>query len=435
MRLVPERRAERARRGRLSRELLAMSGAPTTAPPPPPPSVPPVVHRRRDRGPIYIGLLAVAVAAIVVGVGAGTSWYGLKTASSTTSCPTGVTLQGAGASFPSSIVSQWTTNYHTATANTVNYDPNSAGEGITELTDKSVDFALTDEPLNSSQSSDLDKAVGTVLTLPVTGGAVVPIYYLPSYPYTLNLTGTELAGIYLGDITTWDNPTLVANNPGLAKVTTSITAVHRSDPAGMTYVLTTLMTEQNKSWRTNPSLGTSLSPDWPAFAGAEGADGGSAMLTDVKAVSGAIGYTDLYDAQAKGETIAYVDDALGVPVLATPADTAAAINEIYNATKSSLPTPTGDWAGVSWVNASGAGDYPLATLVYLLVPLNPGAGHTASSVDATALRQWIAWAATSGQTYSRTSFPFVSPPAGLLSEDLSAIAGMTYDGASFPSCS
>jgi phosphate transport system substrate-binding protein len=405
------------------------------APPPPAPDAPRVVRRRGDRGRIYLGLAVVAVAAIVVGVGAGTSWFGLRASGSSASCPTGVTLQGAGASFPAAIVSQWTNGYHASDANTVNYQNSGAGQGITDLTEKSVDFAITDEGLNATENSSLHAQVGTVLTLAVTGGAVVVIFHPPTgYAGPLNLSGQELAAIYLGSITTWSDSRLVANNPGLASYSSGITAVHRSDPAGMTYVLTTYLSQQNTTWRTNPSLGTTIDPTWPTFAGSDGASGNSAVLTAVRSTVGSVGYTDLYDAQVKSVATAAVVNSHGTAIPPTWADTSSAIADVYAEIGSSLPSPTGDWSKVSWVNASGAGDYPLAAIAYMLVPQNPGHGHTASATDAAALRQWIAWVVTSGQTYNTTQFPYVSPPAALLTEDLSALSGMNYNGAGLPAC-
>ena len=404
------------------------------APPRPESAPPPVVRRRADRGRIYLALAVIAVAAIVLGVGAGTSWYGLRPAASTTGCPTGVTIQGAGANFPAAIVSQWVTNYHTADGNLVNYDASGAGQGITLLTDKSVDFAITDEGLTTSEASALTGAVGTFLTMPVTGGAVVLVYNIPGYSGSLNLTGQDVAGIYLGSITTWNNSALVANNPALASITATIVPVHRADTAGMTYVLTNLLSDDNTTWNTTTGLGTSIGPSWPNVTGSVGATGNSEMLTDVKSDAGAIGYTDLYDAEAKALPIATVENPKGQFVTPTVADTAAAISYDYAAFGAGLPPITGDWSTVSWVNAQGSGDYPLATLVYLLVPQDPGHGHTASATDAAALRQWIDYVATAGQSYNTTQFPFVSPPSPLLSEDVAALAAMTYNGASFASC-
>jgi len=416
-------------------------------PPGPAPSPPPVVRRRGDRGKIYTVVGVIVVAALIVGVGAGTSWYGLKSTSSSSGCPTAITLQGQGAAFPSSIVLQWAAEFGGDTGNPVNYGPSGAGQGITELTDKLVDFAVTDEGLNASQSSGLQSAVGSFLTLPVTAGAVVMIYNIPglSSKSPLNLTPTQMAGIYLGLITTWNSTALTVNNPGLNKSTSLIEPVYRSDAAGMTYVVTNLMSDWNSTWRNNPSLGTTIAPDWNVlkFPGLTPASGNSGVLNAVKSPNkgyGAIGYTDLYDASVKGDAMAHIQNSYGYAhgggyIVPTVTNTTSAIDDVYNATAATLPLPTGDWSQVSWVNASGQFDYPLATIVYILAPLNPTPStHTATSAEAAALRWWIDWVATQGQFYSRAYFPFPSPPAPLLKEDQNATAKMTFNGNSFPLC-
>jgi len=417
----------------------AQGSPPSPTPDSSPPSTPPVVRRKGDRGRIYLVAGVVAVAAIIVGVGAGTSWYGLRSSSSsTTACPTGVSLQGNGAAFPASLVSGvWIPGFDKASGNIVNYPGAGAVTGINDLAERSVDFAITDEGVTTAEAAAFASNLSTVLTLPVTGGAVVMAYNssLLNAPQTINLTGPEMAGLYLGTITTWAG--LDANNPGLAKVTTGLTGVYRSQGAGMSYVLTNYMSDTDKAWATGTGLGTSTLPAWPKLTSTTGAGGNSAMLTDLKKTAGAIGYTDLYDALEDGLTVAAIMNSAGNPIVPTEADTATAIADTYSAIGTSLPALTNAtaWGDVSWVNATGSGDYPMATLSYLMVPLDPAKGHTASATDATALRQWIQYVVTTGQSYSTTQFPFVSPPKPLLTEDLNALSGMNFNGVVLPACS
>jgi len=417
----------------------AQSSPPAPTPASEPAGLPPVVRRKGDRGRIYIVAAVVVVAAIIVGVGAGTSWYGLKTSSSSTAaCPTGVTLQGNGAAFPASLVSGvWVPGYGKASGNTVNYPGAGAVTGINDLAERTVDFAITDEGVTAAEATAFATNLSTVLTLPVTGGAVVMAYNasLLNAPQTINLTGQELAGVYLGTITTWAG--LDGNNPGLAKVTTGLTGVYRSQGAGMSYVLTNYMTDTDKAWATGTGLGTSTLPAWPKLSTTTGASGNSAMLTDLRKDAGAIGYTDLYDALEDGLTVAAIVNSAGNAITPTEANTATAIADTYSVIGSSLPalTNASAWGDVSWVNATGSHDYPMATLSYLMVPLDPAKGHTASATDATALRQWIQYIVTTGQSYNTTQFPFVSPPKPLLTDDLNALSGMNFNGVVLPACS
>jgi phosphate ABC transporter phosphate-binding protein len=374
----------------------------------------------------------VAIVAILVGVGAGTSWYGLRSSSSSTAaCPTGVTLQGAGAAFPNPIISNpWEAGYKAADSNLVNYVASGAGTGITDLIDKQVDFAVTDEPLNATETSQMHAAVGTVLTIPVVGGAVSVVYHaIPSYAGPLNLTVTELAGIYNGTITAWNNPTLIDNNPGLAASSGTIHVFYRSDAAGMSYVLTNLLSDDNAAWAAGP--GTSIQPAFPVGLGASG---NSAMLKDVGGQTGAIGYTDLMDAESHSLPSALVENYQGSYIAPTVKSTISAVWDIYNASPSSFPQSNASWSGVSFVNAKGTGDYPLATLAYFMVPQNPGAGYTFAAGSAAALVQWIHWVLTAGQSFNSTQFPYVDPPTPLVTQALTSLSSMNYNTAAIPSC-
>ncbi len=404
------------------------------APPPVAPGRRPAVRRRADRTRVYVALGAVAVAALVVGLGFGTDWYGLVPGGPSGACPTGVTVQGAGAAFPAALISQWTDRFQSATSNLVNYAPTGAGHGISSLTDKTVDFTVTDEPLTPSEDSLLRAAVGPVLTLPVTGGSVVMIYNLPGYPGPLNLSGQDLAAIYLGAITAWDDPALVEENPGLAAVHLAMVAVHRSDAAGQSYVLTDKLSRDNETWDHTSGLGTTTDPQWPNPPGAYGASGNSAMISYVGATTGALGYTDLYDAQVKSLAIASVENPHGAYIFPTVENSAQAIADLYAVIGPGIPASTENWENVSWVNAPGAGDYPLATLVYFMVPQDPGNGHTATAGDAAVLRQWITWVVNEGQSFDTQAFPFFDPPGPLVVQDRDALDTMTFHGASFASC-
>jgi phosphate transport system substrate-binding protein len=407
-------------------------------PQPPPASPPrssparPVVRRRSDRLPVYLALTVVLAAAAVVGAGLGTGWYGLAPKHASTDCPSGVQLEGAGASFPEPIEAQWASGFSGQTGDTVNYQASGAGEGITSLTEKQVDFALTDEPLNASEASSLTAAVGSVLTLPVVGGAVSLVYNLPSYHGPLNLTADQIAGLFNGTITSWDAAALTTNNPGLASVSTSVYVVERSDPAGMSYVLTNLLSDLVPWWASQ--VGTSVLPAWPAFAHALPESGNSGLLKELTSQTGAIGYTDLYDAESRSLPSALVEDPMGAYVAPSPESAGVAVNATYAKDPTGFPASNGSWSGVSFVDANATGAYPLATLAYAMVPQDPAAGYTSSLGDAEILVAWLHWVLTSGQSFNETAFPYVDPPAGLVTEALGALSTMNYNNRAIPGC-
>ncbi len=54
-----------------------------------------------------------------------------------------------------------------------------------------------------------------ILHIPTVMGAVVPAYNVPGVSGEIKFTPEALAGIYLGKITTWNDPALAKANPGL----------------------------------------------------------------------------------------------------------------------------------------------------------------------------------------------------------------------------
>jgi phosphate transport system substrate-binding protein len=58
--------------------------------------------------------------------------------------------------------------------------------------------------------------VPDVLHIPTTMGAAVLAYNVPGVTTGLRLTPETVAGIFLGTITNWNDPAVVADNPTLA---------------------------------------------------------------------------------------------------------------------------------------------------------------------------------------------------------------------------
>jgi len=90
----------------------------------------------------------------------------------------------------------------------VNYQGVGSGQGIKDLTAKSVDFADSDAIMSADQKT---AAGGTVLHIPVTSDAVAIIYNIPGVASkALTIDGPTLAKIYLGQITKWNDPAITA---------------------------------------------------------------------------------------------------------------------------------------------------------------------------------------------------------------------------------
>jgi phosphate transport system substrate-binding protein len=383
---------------------------------------------------VAVVVVVVLVASLAAGYEAG--WFGkASTAAKAGACPTGTTLQGNGAQFVEPLMSQWEPLYSAATGNQVNYPAGGSGTGLTDFNSTTIDFAITDEPLDAAQTSGLP---APAITLPIVGGALAIIYNVPGVSRALNLTGAIVADIFLGTITNWNDSAIRAINPGVALPNATIYTVHRSDPAGTTYVLTNFLSEDSPAW--NTSVGQGISVAWPSGPKQIAQKGNSAVLTEVETTEYTIGYSDLTDVLTAKSPPAYaaVENPSGRFVLPTIASTTSAIQD--KLATISLPNSSGNWYPVSLVNAPGAPDYPLATFVFLFVYKALDRGFEPSAGKAQVIVQWLDWAISptaqdlANTTSGATPLYYVPLPATVVAVDQAGIDSLTYDGTSVPGC-
>ena len=420
-----------------------MSGTPepSTAAPVAPSTGPsteprPAVRRRRSRAAIYGAVVAVLVVVILVGVGYSTNWYGLQKSSSPPACSSGITLQGDGAQVATALMGAWTPAYHQQTNNTVNLPSplSGSGTGLSHFESASIDFALTDDPLTYAERTAMP---ATPLTLPFAGGALTIIYNLPGLTGHLNLSGSIIAEIYNGNITSWNDPAIAALNPGVTLPSQTIYTVHRVDAAGTSYVLTDFLSHVSPYWAT--VYPKSLQPAFPKAPKQTAVKGNSLVISTVASTSYSIGYSDLTDVleAATPPQYAAVQNPTGNFIVPTIQSTESAILDKVASMKS-IPASAGDWFNVSMVDANGSTDYPVATFLYMYVYQQADKGFAPSLAKTQVLIQWVHWAVTTGQAYTDETTPtalyYVPLPAAIVTTDEAGLQTVTYNGASIPSC-
>ncbi|WP_353739824.1 phosphate ABC transporter substrate-binding protein PstS [Thermogemmatispora sp.] len=131
---------------------------------------------------------------------------------------------------------------------------------------------------------------GPILHIPVTIGAEAISYNLTSVPGTqhVRFTGPLLADIYLGKVTSWDDPRLKQLNPDVSLPHQAITVIHRSDGSGTTAIFTKYLATVSEAWASQVGAGSTV--NWPVGVGAKGNEGVAAA---VRTTAGAIGYIEL----------------------------------------------------------------------------------------------------------------------------------------------
>jgi len=204
-------------------------------------------------------------------------------------------VTGAGASFPAPIYAKWADAYNKATGVRVNYQSVGSGAGLRQIRGKTVDFGASDAPLK-----DEELAADGLMQFPTVIGGVVPVVNLKGIEAgKLKLTGQVLGDIYLGKITSWNDPAIVSLNSGVALPDAKIAVVRRADGSGTSFLFTNYLSKTNAEWKEKVGEGTAV--NWPTGAGGKGNEGVSAF---VQRLPNSIGYVEYV--YAKQNKMAYV---------------------------------------------------------------------------------------------------------------------------------
>ena len=255
------------------------------------------------------------------------------------------TLLGAGSTFVYPLFSKIFSKY---TASKVNYQSIGSGGGILQLTNKTVDFGDSDAPLNADQTAKMSAAV---LHIPMTSGAVVVTYNVPGVKGGLNLSGKDLADIYLGKITNWNSPEIKDANKGVAIPDLPIVVIHRSDGSGTSFIFTDYLTKVNADWA--KKVGKASAVNWPAGLGGKGSEGVAGL---VKQTPGAVGYVELAYAKQNNMPFANIQNKSGKYITPTLEATTLASNV-------NIPADS----KVSITDTDNPKGYPIASFTWALI--------------------------------------------------------------------
>ncbi|WP_232807163.1 phosphate ABC transporter substrate-binding protein PstS [Geodermatophilus chilensis] len=196
-------------------------------------------------------------------------------------------LVGAGASSQQAAMQGWTARYSAVQPGvTVDYDPVGSGGGREQFVAGGTDFAGSDAPLDEEELvAARERCGGEVFELPNYISPIAVVHNLPGVT-DLYLSPATLADVFNRQITSWDDPAIAADNPGVALPALAITPVNRSDESGTTENFTEyLAAAAPEAWPYEPD------GEWPVEGG-ESAQGNSGVVAAVAGGAGTIGYAD-----------------------------------------------------------------------------------------------------------------------------------------------
>ncbi len=264
-----------------------------------------------------------------------------------------VTLNASGATFPQPFYEEVIGAFKQKDSNiTINYAGGGSGKGRQDFADQVTDFGASDAPYNAQDAAGVKG--GTFFYFPTVAAPITVSYNLKNVK-NLQLSPETLAKIFSGEIKTWNDPAIAADNKGKKLPSTAITVAHRSDGSGTTENFTKFLTAAAPTaW----TLGSGATVSWPAET--QGGNGNAGVGQIVKGTDGAIGYVDFADAKALKLQFARIKNKDGKYVAPTIKASTSALagaqvedNLVYNP-----------------LNASGKSTYPIVAPTWLLVYQN-----------------------------------------------------------------
>ena len=342
-----------------------------------------VEHRaRRPRGRALTAAAGLAVAVLALFWGASPAWASPS-------------MQSTGSSFAAVAIQQWVGQTSTLYGLNINWQVQSSVVGLNDFAQNQVDFAASDIPYSSQQAQSTP---------------TIPYQYMPdvagglSFMYNLNgndgqrinslqIDASVIDKIFLGEITTWNDPAIAQINPQLVGdlPNTKIVPVFRTDASGENYLLSDYLLHQDganftaaqnafqatgilgagqpsASWPI-PTPGVSYDqkayPGWAAGnpVGQSGSDNAANYVSSLSS-QGSITYVETAYAKEHNFPVASLQNAAGQFVQPTSLNVATALE------KAELHTDlTQNLTNVYTNPIPNA--YPLSAYSYLVTPCSP----------------------------------------------------------------
>ena len=333
-----------------------------------------------------------------------------------------VQINGAGATFPLPIYTEWTYAYQFVDpAVIISYEGIGSGGGKKAIIDGTVDFAGSD-----SLVTDDEYAAGKDLQMyPMVAGAEVMIYNIPeldpSSDPALIINRQTLVDIYMGKVTSWNDPAITALNPDLASKLPdqSIVVVHRSDGSGTTEIFTRALSSMSDDWKNSVGFGSSV--EWPVATSNPsndvGGKGNQGVAAAVQNTPYSIGYVELSYAVANKLNYAQFVNKAGKTLNATPDTLQSAMDDFANSFTDKLTNVI--------VDGPGDNSWPIAGYTYLVL-------HTQSMTDcvkAQKLLDYIVWTQTDPAAAKRAGeLGYATLPPTVRDQVLAKLGEVTCNG-------
>lgn len=345
-------------------------------------------------------------------------------------------VNGTGSTYVGLAMQQWTAEAQVAGLQ-VNYTPTGSPDGLSRFRGGQVDFAGTEAEFSSLQVG------GTVSRgyqyVPDVAGAVAVMYNIEDLAGRevdyLHLSRSTVAKIFMGEITSWDDPQIAADNApaNLRLPDLPINVVYRAGQSGTTALFYDFVREMEPAifsrWAAENSLPTDVriiqldsSPNFAPHTQALSGSDQIAQFVASDAGLGSIAYDEFGYAKVYGSNAAWIENASGRWVLPYAENISAALDSA-----TLRPDLSQELSGV--YRSTDPLAYPISAYSYLVTqceaaserPTCKGA-YSNEGVTGT-LAEWMRYIACEGQ--ARMAQIGYSPlPTNLSQEVANSIARM-----------
>lgn len=285
-----------------------------------------------------------------------------------------------------------------------------SGAGISDAINGTTNLGGSDAYLSPSEFS----SNSGLLNIPIVVSSQDVDYNLSGVS-SLKLSGSVLAQIYQGKITTWNNQAIASLNPGVTLPSEAIVPVRRQDSSGDTFLFTSLLSKTDPTWSSTVSYNTKV--NWPSVGAEKDATGNAGMVQVCGATPGCIAYIGISSqskAEAAGLKAAQLQNASGAFVANTPSNVLAAVQAGSSNIPSNLAQPL--------IYEPGATAYPIVNFEYIVVKSSQSSSSTAQ-----AIRDFLAYAISPTGGSSTTNLAadqFQALPSSVLGPVQTAIASI-----------
>ncbi|GAA4468226.1 phosphate ABC transporter substrate-binding protein PstS [Phytohabitans houttuyneae] len=295
--------------------------------------------------------------------------------------PRKVPINGAGSTWSSNAIDNWRRNV--ARSITVNYNASGSTDGRNRYKQGTVDFGVSEIPYGMA-----DRFAGTdpaptrsYAYMPIVAGGTAFMYNLRiggRRVTNLRLSGDVIAKIFTGVIKRWNDPAIVADNPGLTMPARSIVPVVRQDGSGTSAQFTLWMSKEHGSvWdaycrKFNKPSPCGLTSQYPyrsneGFIGQTGSNGVSGYVSQGNA-EGSITYVEYSYAKNARFPVVKVLNQAGYYTEPTASNVAVALTKArINTNQSSASYLTQILDDVYDFNDPRT--YPLSSYSYMIIPV------------------------------------------------------------------